>query len=145
MEETPRTMTVREKWRLVLFVLGREWVLVATGLLVSGISLSALFSQDAAERAAGALLALLLWLAMGLYIWIKLQADLKAKQICTKEIEVREKRMQRQEATTSLYLIDREAEAYEVSQRHFNQANTGQVYRLTYTARLHIVLVMERA
>ena len=145
MEENPRTMTIREEWRLVLFVLGREWVLVAAGLLVSGISLSALFSQDAAERAAGVLLALLLWLAMGLYIWIKLQADLKARQICIKEIEVREKRTQRQEATTSLFLINRETEAYEVSQRHFNQANIGQVYRLTYTVRLHIVLVMERA
>jgi hypothetical protein len=145
MEDNPRTMTVHEKWMLVLFALGREWVLVATGFLVSGISLSALLSQDTAERAAGAILALLLWLAMGLYIWIKLQADLKAGEICTKEVQVCEKRVQRQEATTSLYLIDREGQAYEVSQRHYNQADTGQVYRLTYTGRLRIVLALERA
>jgi uncharacterized protein HemX len=145
MENLPRSMTVREKWRLVLFVLEREWVLVATGFLVSGISLSALLSRNAAERAAGVVLALLLWLAMGLYIWIKLQSDLRAAEVCTKEIEVREKRVQRQEATVSLYLVDRDGQSYEVSQRHFNQADSGQTYRLTCTSRLYIVLAMERA
>jgi hypothetical protein len=145
MEENPRAMTIREKWRLVLFVLGRDWVLVATGFLVSGISLSALLSETAYERGVGAVLALLLWLAMGLYIWIKLQADFRAGQVCSKEVEIHEKRVQRQEAATLLYLIDREGQKYEVAERHFNKADTGQVYLLTYTCRLHIVLAMERA
>jgi hypothetical protein len=145
MEENPRAMTVREKWRLVLFALGREWVLVATGFLVSGISLSALLSQNAYERGAGVVLALLLWLAMGLYIWIKLRADLRAGQVCAKEVEVVDKQVQRQEATALLYLIDREGQRYEVAERHFNKAARGHSYLLTYTYRLRIVLAMEPA
>ena len=140
-----RKMTKRERRVLIWFVLCREWVLIAIGVLTMGISLSSLFSNHPAERISGLVLALLLLLAMGLFVWIKLQKDLRAGLVCEEDVDVRAKRQERGEATTTYWLVDSEGGEYEVPHRWYTWVEPRQAYTLTYTAELRIVLSAKRA
>ncbi len=144
MDAHVRAMTFHEKAQLVLFVLARESVLVVLGFLVAGISLTGLLSQNARARMLGALLALLLLVAMGVYVWIKVGPDLKSGRMCCGDVEVRGKRVERREATTAYYLVSAENGRYEVSRELFDRIYEGQIVRITYTNKLQIVLHLER-
>jgi len=144
MDTHVRAMTLREKAQLILFVLAREWVLVMLGFLVAGISLTGLLSQSVRARMLGALLALLLLVAMGLYVWIKVGPDLKNGQMHTADVEVREKQIGQHEATTAYYLISAEDDRYEVSRELFDRILEGQIVRINYTGKLRVVLHLER-
>ncbi len=144
MDADTRAMTFHEKAQLILFVLAREWVLVMLGFLVAGISLTGLLSQNARARMLGGLLALLLLVAMGLYVWIKVGPDLKNGRVHAADVEVREKRIERHEATTAHYLISAANGRYEVSRELFDQTYEGQIVRIIYTDKLQIILHLER-
>ena len=140
-----RQITNRERRFLVSFVLSREWVLIAIGVLTMGISLSGLLSNKVAERIMGLVLAFLLLLAMVLFVWIKLRRDLRSGHVREEDVVIRAKRQERREATTSFWLVDGEGREYEVSHRWYTWVEPRQSYTLTYTAELRIVLSAKRA
>ena len=137
-------MTRGEVWYLVRFVLCREWVLLAIGVLTMGVSLSSLLSNHPAERVSGLALALLLLVAMSLFIWIKLRKDLRTREVCEEDVDIQAKRQESGEATMTYWLVDIDGTEYEVSHRWYTRVEPRQAYRLTYTAGLRIVLSVER-
>ena len=143
--QASRKITGREKRALISFVLAREWVLIAIGVLTTGISLSGLFSNHAAERIMGFLLAFLLLLAMGLFVWIKLRGDLQCGMVHEEDVGIRAKRRERGEATTTFWLVDDRGGEYEVSHRLYTWVEPRQSYTLIYTANMRIVLSAKRA
>ena len=137
-------MTRGEVWYLIRFVLRREWVLLAIGVLTMGVSLSSLLSNRPAERVSGLALALLLLVAMSLFVWIKLRKDLSTGEVCEEDVDIQAKRQESGEATMTYWLVDIDGIEYEVSHRWYTRVEPRQAYRLTYTARLRIVLSVER-
>ena len=139
-----KKMTNRERGQLVRFVLAREWVLLAIATLTLGISLSFLLSTNSGERLAGLVLAGLVLLATALFVWIRLEQDLRAGQVAQTRVHVYNKRAERREATVRYLIIDDEGIEYEVSHHWFRKLAVGESYQLFHTPQLRIVLAVER-
>jgi hypothetical protein len=139
-----REMTKEEKRQLIGLVLGREWVLLAIGVLVMGISLSYLLSSRPYEQIMGLALAILLLVAMGLFVWSKLQRDLKDPMLGERDVTIVEKHQTKGETTYSYWLVDEHGVEYDAPHRVFTRVEPGQMYHLVFTQHLHIVLSVER-
>ncbi len=137
-------MTGEERRALERFILGREWVPLTIGALLVGISLVLALGSRLAERGAGVALLLLSLLAVGLYIWSRTRRDLLAGQVAEGEAAITAKAVEQHPLTTFYYLLDADANRYEVSSQDYERAQVGETYRLLYSLGTHIVLSLTR-
>lgn len=133
-------MTTEERQKLIRFVIAREWVVLLAGLLMVGVSLSATIGPHVSERASGIVLAVLLLLAMALFVWMRAEDDLAAGEVMREEIILAGKETERHEAAIMRFIYDLDGRRYQVSRICYDNLKKGQSYELLYTSEQRIVL-----